>query len=81
MCGGRLDPKWGEVPVAFVAAKDPAVTAEELIDRVGVALGRFKRPKEIRFIDYDAFPRNAAGKIVKSSLKQHLESTVGGIHQ
>ncbi len=78
---GRLDPKWGEVPVAFVAAKDPAVTAEELIDRVGVALGRFKRPKEIRFIDYDAFPRNAAGKIVKSSLKQHLESTVGGIHQ
>jgi len=77
----RKDDKWGEVPVAFVAANEEGVSAEQLIERCAMALGRFKRPKEVRFIDYETFPRNAAGKIVKSTLREWLEQKVGEVPQ
>jgi acyl-CoA synthetase (AMP-forming)/AMP-acid ligase II len=64
----RPDPRWGEVPVAFVALRDGAsVTADELLDRCRAHLARFKVPKDITFID--ALPRNPSGKVLKRELR------------
>ncbi len=76
---GRSDPKWGEVPIALVSVSESVVTAEELIDRCGEILGRFKRPKEVLFIDYEAFPRNEAGKIIRSAVKELLQNDIGTV--
>ena len=66
------DPKWGEVPVAFVARHDDTVTEEELRTRCRAQLAGFKQPKEIHFIPFDAFPRSASGKIQRHELEQRL---------
>src|SRR6201999_4443544 len=59
---GRPDPKWQEVPIAFVVRrKDVAVDVEALPRHVGEQLARFKIPREIVFVD--DLPRNALGKV------------------
>jgi acyl-CoA synthetase (AMP-forming)/AMP-acid ligase II len=68
----KRDPKWGEVPVAFVARHDDALTEEALRARCREQLAGFKQPKEIRFIPFDAFPRSASGKIQRHELEQRL---------
>jgi fatty-acyl-CoA synthase len=66
---GRADPKWQEVPVAFVVCKSGCtVTAEELTRHVGTQLARFKVPREIVFVD--TLPRNALGKVQHFILRQ-----------
>src|SRR5262249_10512026 len=63
--------EWGESGVAFVVLKArPAVGADEL-DRLCLdRLARFKRPRQVRFVD--ALPKNSAGKILKSELRELL---------
>jgi len=68
----KRDPKWGEVPVAFVARHDEALTKDELHGRCREQLAGFKQPKEIHFIPFDAFPRSASGKIQRHELEQRL---------
>jgi len=70
----RKDPKWGEVPVAFVARRDEAVSAEELLARCRAELAGFKQPKGIVFIALDAFPRSASGKVQRHELEKRLAS-------
>jgi acyl-CoA synthetase (AMP-forming)/AMP-acid ligase II len=66
---GRPDPRWGEVPVAFVVVREgAAVTAEELIEHCRTQLAGFKVPKDISFLD--ALPRNPSGKVLKRELRQ-----------
>jgi fatty-acyl-CoA synthase len=68
-----LDERWGETPVAFVARRPgSAVTGPELIEFIGGRLARYKRPREVRFIDVDDFPRNITGKVVRQELEQRL---------
>jgi fatty-acyl-CoA synthase len=65
---GRPDPKWGEVPVAYVALRPGATTsADELTAHCRDQLARFKVPKDITFID--ALPRNPSGKVLKRELR------------
>jgi acyl-CoA synthetase (AMP-forming)/AMP-acid ligase II len=65
---GRLDEKWGEVPVAFVALRpDMAATADELIEHCRRELAKYKVPKDVLFVD--ALPRNPSGKVVKRELR------------
>jgi acyl-CoA synthetase (AMP-forming)/AMP-acid ligase II len=65
---GRPDPKWGEVPVAFVALRPgTTATADELIEHCRGQLARFKVPKAVTFID--ALPRNPSGKVLKRELR------------
>jgi acyl-CoA synthetase (AMP-forming)/AMP-acid ligase II len=73
---GRPDPKWGEVPVAFVALRPgQTATAEALIASCDGKLAKFKIPREVRFID--ALPRNPSGKVLKRALRDRLkEDTV-----
>ena len=61
------DPKWGEVPVAFVELKmDGAATEEELVFWVRQHLAHFKTPKRIVF---GQVPKNATGKTLKFVLR------------
>jgi fatty-acyl-CoA synthase len=66
----RADAKWGEVPVAFVAKKDDALTADELRARCREQLAGYKQPKDIHFIAETAFPRSASGKVQRHELEK-----------
>jgi fatty-acyl-CoA synthase len=68
----KRDPKWGEVPVAFVARHDDALTEGDLRACCRAQLAGFKQPKEIHFIPFEAFPRSASGKIQRHELEQRL---------
>lgn len=61
------DPKWGEVPKAFVTAKPGTnPTAQEIIEFCKANLARFKAPKEVVFCE---LPKTATGKITKFTLR------------
>jgi fatty-acyl-CoA synthase len=68
----KRDPKWGEVPVAFVARHDETLNEDDLRARCREQLAGFKQPKEIHFIPFDALPRSASGKIQRHELEQRL---------
>ncbi len=68
----RADEEWGEVPVAFVARHDQSLSTEELFDLCRIELAGYKQPKQICFIGYDDFPRNATGKVKRNELERSL---------
>lgn len=74
---GRPDPRWGEVPVAFVVRRDGAkVAAEELQEFCRARLARFKVPRAVEFID--ALPRNPSGKVLKRVLRDQTRAGGAG---
>jgi acyl-CoA synthetase (AMP-forming)/AMP-acid ligase II len=68
----HADPEWGEVPIAFVARRDDSVTEDDLIALCGAQLARYKRPKAVRFIALDEFPRSTTGKIQRHELERRF---------
>jgi len=66
----RPDPKWGEVPVAFVARRDPSLTIEDLQRLCRRELAGYKQPKAIVFIAEHELPRSASGKIQRQELEK-----------
>jgi len=68
----RPDAQWGEVPVAFVARRDESLRAEELLARCEANLARYKRPREVRFLALEEFPRSTSGKIQRHELEARL---------
>ena len=71
---GKLDEKWGEVPLAFVVLREGAkITPQEIIDFARSRLAHFKAPKEVRIIN--EFPRGGTGKILKSVLREKYRSS------
>ena len=68
----RADRKWGEVPVAFVARRDDALSEDDLRALCRAELAGYKQPKDIRFIPLNAFPRSASGKIQRHELEKLL---------
>lgn len=69
----RRDERWGEVPVAFVASRGAGLTPADLAAACEASLASFKTPKAFHFIDVDAFPRSASGKIQRHELERRLE--------
>ncbi len=66
------DPKWGEVPCAFVELKEGvALTAEELLTHCRQYLPGFKMPKKVVFGE---LPKTSTGKIQKFMLRQQAKS-------
>jgi fatty-acyl-CoA synthase len=66
---GRPDPRWQEVPVAYLVRKEAAtVSADEITTHAAAQLARFKVPREIIFVD--TLPRNALGKVQHFLLRQ-----------
>ncbi len=66
---GVPDPRKGEHPLAYVAPED-GVTLDEkqLLAFVKQRLANYKVPRHIIFVE--ALPRNATGKILKTTLRQ-----------
>ncbi|HXZ09439.1 MAG TPA: AMP-binding protein, partial [Paraburkholderia sp.] len=66
------DPKWGEVPCAFVELKEgEQVTAEEIIAHCRLFLAGFKLPKMVCFGE---LPKTSTGKIQKFELRSRVGS-------
>ena len=71
----RSDPRWGEVPIAFVARRDgAALDAGDLYRRCREALAGYKQPKGLHFIDFEEFPRSASGKVQRHELEARLRA-------
>jgi len=71
---GVPDPKWGQSVKAYVVVgSDSAVSAEDLIDFCTRHLARFKRPKQVEFME--ALPRSATGKVLKKVLRAKEEAS------
>jgi fatty-acyl-CoA synthase len=74
---GVDDEEYGQVLHAFVVAKDAAKLSED--DVIGFArdnLPRYKAPKKVTFID--ELPRNAAGKVLKTELREQAGAAESG---
>ena len=66
------DARWGEVPVAFVARRDPSLDEAALAELCRAGLARFKQPKGIYFIPFESFPRSASGKVQRHELEARV---------
>ncbi|MGQ0569325.1 MAG: acyl-CoA synthetase [Armatimonadota bacterium] len=65
--------RWGEVPKAIVVSRPGAsLTADELLRFCEGKLARYKIPKSVAFTD--VLPRNAAGKVLKRTLREQTRS-------
>ncbi len=76
-CGvvGRPDAAAGEIPVAFVVARDGFVAGkmlgDELCTFVADRLTHYKQPREVRFVDI--VPKTLSGKILRRELRKSME--------
>ncbi len=64
---GVPDPRWQEVPIAFVVAR-ATISADEVLAHLLSQLARFKVPREIIFVR--ELPRNALGKVQHFRLRE-----------
>lgn len=72
---GVPDPKWGEVPKAYVVLRPGrTTTADELIRFCRDRLAHFKAPKAVEFVS--ELPKTATGKIQKFLLRSR---SLGGV--
>jgi len=66
------DPRWGEVPRAFVVLRPGReMTEQALIAHCRSRLAGFKTPKQIMFME--TLPRNPSGKVLKRQLREVSE--------
>ncbi|MGH3630784.1 MAG: class I adenylate-forming enzyme family protein [Mycobacteriales bacterium] len=69
---GIIDDRWGEIGCAVVirspGAEGDALTPEAVITHAKENLARFKVPKRVVFLDPDALPTTATGKVQKFRL-------------
>jgi fatty-acyl-CoA synthase len=73
---GVPDPRWGEVPVAYVRTRSGApIDTAELAAFVRSRLAGFKVPKAFHFAD---LPKTSTGKIQKSVLRAMATSPTAG---
>ena len=73
---GVPDSKYGEEAMAcIILKKGEHVTEEEMLSYIRASLARHKVPKYIDFTD--AFPMNAAGKILKYKMREEAAKRLG----
>jgi acyl-CoA synthetase (AMP-forming)/AMP-acid ligase II len=69
---GRPDPRWGEVPVAFVVFREGLkADADELQEFCRARLAKFKVPRDVVFVE--SLPRNPSGKVLKRVLRDRVD--------
>ena len=66
------DERWGEVPIAFIACRNERVPEREIYELCRQELAGYKKPKELRFIEFEDFPRSASGKIQRHELEKKI---------
>lgn len=73
---GIVDPKWGEVPIAFIVTNEGAsITEHDVKQHCLQKLAKYKVPKEVHFVK--ELPKNATGKIQKTVLPKLREKVNG----
>jgi acyl-CoA synthetase (AMP-forming)/AMP-acid ligase II len=72
----RADPRWGEVPVAFVAPREPGLTEAEVLALCRGQVANYKVPKEVRFLPEAEFPRSTSGKVQRHKLEARLRGAI-----
>ncbi|MCE4265675.1 AMP-binding protein [Rhodococcus globerulus] len=72
---GVPDKRWGESVTAVIKLVDGAdvPSVDELIAFSAARLASYKKPRQIHFVD--SLPRNASGKLLKSSLRTTLSAS------
>ena len=66
---GVPDPDWGENVKSYIVLKEgQSMTEEEVIAFCRQELASYKKPKAVRFVV--ALPRNAVGKVLKTTLRE-----------
>ncbi len=73
----RPDPRWGEVPVAVVAARDDTLTGADLLARCRGELAGYKQPKDVVFVTLAELPRSTTGKIQRHEVEAWLTHRAG----
>src|SRR5450830_28484 len=71
-CIGVPDKNSGEAVKLFVVRKDPALTAEQLLDFCKHELTAYKKPKYIEF--RDELPKTNVGKILRRQLRDEKQA-------
>ena len=70
----KPDPKWGEVPIAFVVKRDDcALTEEQAIAACKSQIASYKVPREVRFVAETDLKRSASGKIIRRDIEEMLK--------
>ena len=73
---GVPDKRYGEEAMACIILKEGAsLTEEEMRAYIMASMARHKVPKYIEFVD--AFPMNAAGKILKYKMRETAAEKLG----
>ncbi|MBE6940743.1 MAG: AMP-dependent synthetase [Ruminococcaceae bacterium] len=73
---GVPDQKYGEEIFASIVLKEAgSVTVDEMLAYIKASMARHKVPKYIEFVD--AFPMNAAGKVLKYKMRQDAAERLG----
>ncbi|PCI40209.1 MAG: acyl--CoA ligase [Elusimicrobia bacterium] len=65
---GVPDTRWGEVGTAFLVARKRSISARALKEFLEGNLARYKIPKRFHWVE--SLPKNAMGKILKSTLRE-----------
>jgi O-succinylbenzoic acid--CoA ligase len=74
---GRDDPKWGQVPVAFIEVRPGADLTDSAVKSfLAERLAAYKIPKELFRIDH--LPRTASGKLLRRRLVERLSGREEG---
>jgi fatty-acyl-CoA synthase len=68
----KRDATWGEVPVAFVARRDESLGVADIEAMCRRQLAGYKRPRDVRFVAFEAFPRSTTGKIQRHEVEKWL---------
>ena len=68
----KRDATWGEVPVAFIARLDETLDVADIEAMCRRQLAGYKRPKDVRFVAFEAFPRSTTGKIQRHEVEKWL---------
>jgi acyl-CoA synthetase (AMP-forming)/AMP-acid ligase II len=72
---GVHDQEWGESVKAIVVCKQgESMTEEEVVEHCKQHLASYKKPKSVDFMD--ALPRNPAGKVQKTVLREKYGKSV-----
>ena len=72
---GVHDEEWGESVKAIVVCKQgESMTGEEVVEYCKQHLASYKKPKSVDFMD--ALPRNPAGKVLKTVLREKYGKSV-----
>jgi fatty-acyl-CoA synthase len=67
---GAPDPRWGEIPVAFIVARPHSrLTEENLREFLSPRLAKFKMPRLYEFVT-EPLPKGGTGKILKRELRE-----------